>query len=148
MKKTETYSSVVLDELFDEITPQELKRTENRMLMAAKIADALEAKWGKGAKGRLAKKMGYNSPSIVSKWLSGTNNFTIDLLSDIEGVLGIRLLDVEEKQVEPQVYVYCATVEASSGHSVQIMDEQLAALQVGQSFTFNAQNWIGQNAEA
>lgn len=39
-------------------------------------------------------------PSLVSKWLSGTHNFTIDTLTDIQRVLGIRLLDVEPRKLE------------------------------------------------
>ena len=33
------------------------------------------------------------SETVVSEWLSGDRNFTIDTLSDIEEVLGVRLLD-------------------------------------------------------
>lgn len=104
MKTAETLSSGLIDALFDEITPQELRRTERRMLIAAKIEDGLNAKgWSKG---ELAKRLGYKGSSIVTKWLSGTNNFTSDLLSDLEEVLEIRLLDVEEAECGPQVERY------------------------------------------
>jgi len=111
MKKAETYKSQLLDSLFDDISPRELKRTEKQMQIAIKISDALEAKnWGRGAKKRLAQELGYKSPSIVTKWLSGTHNFTMDTLSDLEEILGINLLCLEEyeRQLE-QVDVFMAS---------------------------------------
>ena len=35
-------------------------------------------------------------PSIVTRWLSGNHNFTLETLLSIEYVLGIRLVDVEK----------------------------------------------------
>ena len=34
------------------------------------------------------------SPTVISEWLSGDRNFTVDTLVEIEDALGIRLLDV------------------------------------------------------
>jgi transcriptional regulator with XRE-family HTH domain len=34
------------------------------------------------------------SPTVISEWLSGERNFTVDTLTDIEEVLGVQLLDV------------------------------------------------------
>ena len=81
----------LLDELFEEIQgSRALKRTETRMLLAQKIDMGMKAKgWNKT---RFAKEMG-QKPSVITRWLSGTNNFTSDTLSDIEDVLGIRLLN-------------------------------------------------------
>lgn len=96
MKKAQTYNSELIDDLLNEITPREQKRTENRMRLAAKIADGLKAKgWSKQ---RFAEELGYKSSSIVTKWLSGTNNFTSDVLSDIQDVLEIKLLALEDKR--------------------------------------------------
>tara|TARA_R110000868_G_scaffold123126_3_gene326274 strand:- start:747 stop:1190 length:444 start_codon:yes stop_codon:yes gene_type:complete len=98
MKKAKIHSSDLIDELLNEITPREHKRTANRMRLAAKIADGLEAKgWSKQ---KLAEELGYKSSSIVTKWLSGTNNFTTDVLSDIQDVLGIKLLNTDEVEEE------------------------------------------------
>ena len=103
MKKAKTHSIDLIADLLNEITPREHKRTENRMRLAGKIADGLAAKdWSKQ---KLAKELGYNSPSIVTKWLSGTNNFTTDVLSDIQDVLGIKLLNTYEV-AEERVTVY------------------------------------------
>lgn len=151
MKKAETYNSKLIDELFDEITPRELKRTENRMLLAAKIADALEAKWGKRAKGRLAKELGYKSSSIVTKWLSGTHNFTTDTLTDIGEVLSVSLLDVEPVIAELQVLVFQTTVHAATHPNVHYVAHGVGALVAGSSFHFNNIDpftYGGVNAEA
>jgi transcriptional regulator with XRE-family HTH domain len=51
------------------------------MLLAARIDDARKAKgWSQH---EFAEQMGKN-PSEISKWLSGTHNFTSDTLWDIE----------------------------------------------------------------
>lgn len=117
MKKAQTYNSDLIDDLLNEITPREQKRTENRMLLAAKIADGLKAKgWSKQ---KLAEELGYKSSSIVTKWLSGTNNFTADLLSDIQDALDIVLLNTgSEKSSSVLVLnvsgVVTSTVDAPS----------------------------------
>lgn len=44
-----------------------------------------------------AKKMG-KSASEISKWMSGTHNFTIKTIADISEVLGETILQVKKKQ--------------------------------------------------
>jgi transcriptional regulator with XRE-family HTH domain len=62
------------------------------MLIAAKIADAMAAKgWNKTL---LMKAMGKTNPSEITRWLSGTHNFTTDTLIDLQRALNIKLLDV------------------------------------------------------
>jgi transcriptional regulator with XRE-family HTH domain len=84
-----------LDKILNSITPIEQHRTDNRMLLAAKIADAMQSK--KISSAQLAKQLG-KSPSVITKWLSGTHNFTSDTLSDIEFILDIKLLQVIDNQ--------------------------------------------------
>ena len=75
--------------LLAEITPEEQARTYKQMAIAARIADALAAKgWSKV---EFAARMG-QQPSVITRWLSGTQNFTIDTLSDIEEMLEVHLL--------------------------------------------------------
>lgn len=101
MAKAENYQSEILDNLLDEISPAEMRKTEKRMQLAAKIADALEDKgWSKG---EFAAKMGKRQQSVVTKWLSGTHNFNIDTLMDMEEVLGISLLNADEKPKAPAI---------------------------------------------
>ena len=39
--------------------------------------------------------MGKHSPSLVTKWLSGTHNFTVDTLIELEHVLEIDLFHLD-----------------------------------------------------
>jgi transcriptional regulator with XRE-family HTH domain len=96
-----TYESSVLDELLSLITPEELARTESRMMLAAKIADAMAAR--KISKKQFAELVG-QSPSVITKWLSGGHNFTVDTLTDIQRVLNVRLLALEEKPAPETIY--------------------------------------------
>lgn len=78
-----------LQEILASITPEQRARTFKQMAIAARIADALDAKgWSKS---EFAARMN-QLPSVVTRWLSGTQNFTIDTLSDIEEMLGVQLL--------------------------------------------------------
>lgn len=76
-------------------TPEDKARYElvaRRMRIAAQIADAMDAA-GIGKK-QLAEKMG-KCPSEVTKWLSGTQNFTSDVLAEISQVLGVEITGSE-----------------------------------------------------
>lgn len=90
------HDSGVLDEFLSLGTPEELARTESRMILAAKIFDAMVAK-GLGKK-QFAELMGQR-PSVITKWLSGGHNFTVDTLTDIQRGLNIQLLALEEKPI-------------------------------------------------
>ena len=85
--------SATLTKIMSSITEEEKRRTRDRMLIAVKIADALEAKkLSQKAFAELMKK----SESEISEWLSGNRNFPVDTLSDISDCLGIRLLPGSE----------------------------------------------------
>lgn len=102
-KKADQYTSDILSEIFAEITPREQKRTDNRMLLAAKIKDGMNAKGWRNK--QLAEALEQN-PSVITRWLSGTHNFTSDTLSDIEDVLDINLLAVDEKKESQLIHYY------------------------------------------
>ncbi len=84
----------VLEDVLNSITPEEAERIEKRMLMAAKIDDAIKAKGWK--KKDLMQALGKANQSEITKWLSGTHNFTMDLLTDLGRVLGVDFLNVEK----------------------------------------------------
>lgn len=89
MSKAETYKSDILNKIYDEIFPSELKKVEKRMVLAQKISDAIKAKgWEKNDFVRALNKR----PTEITKWLSGTHNFNIDTLFVIEEILGIELI--------------------------------------------------------
>lgn len=100
----ETYNSKILDSLIATISNEELERTENKMRLAIKIADAIEATGLK--KSEFAKKINKNN-SEISKWLSGTHNFTTDTLLLLQKELGIKLVnsELEEKIAIKNVHI-------------------------------------------
>ena len=74
--------------LLSDIDKREMKRTENRMLLAMKISETLKQKHI--SQKEFANIMG-KSASVVSEWLSGDRNFTIDTLTDISVALGVNM---------------------------------------------------------
>ena len=86
---------VLLDNLLAEITPKQQARIDRKMRIACIIDDAMKAK-GLGKK-QFADKVG-RKPSEITKWLSGTHNFTIETLADIERVLEIRILNLSNRR--------------------------------------------------
>jgi transcriptional regulator with XRE-family HTH domain len=84
--------------LLEEITPLEQSKTDVKMILASRIADAMKAKNWKNKD--LLAAIGKHHPSVITKWLSGTHNFTVDTLVELENALGISLLKVENIEKE------------------------------------------------
>lgn len=97
LKQPKNYESDLLSGLLSEITPEEQEKTNKRMQLAARI-DKARAKKGWSRK-QLANRLGKH-PSEVSKWLSGTHNFTIDTLFELEDVLQVKFVHTGEKPKE------------------------------------------------
>jgi len=108
MNKTENYHSSTLDDIFEDITPAESEKVEKRMLLSARILDAIKAKgWRKIDFAKALNKQ----PSEITKWLSGTHNFNSDTLFDIERVLDIDLFTISrEGNVHEQVITFNISV--------------------------------------
>lgn len=131
-RKAREYDSPLLASLLAEITPEEHARTQNQMMMSAHIADAIEAKgWTKKT---FAEKIG-QSPSVITKWLSGSHNFTLDTLTDIQRVLGIQLLCVEE--IKPEVQLITKVVYTP----IYISDNRQSKNKNSVLVTSNNSNW-------
>lgn len=81
-----------LDSIISMRDEREYTKVKSRMKLAVKIADALREQnmTQKEFADRLGKK-----PPEISKWLSGTHNFTHDTLVDIQSILGIELLNIK-----------------------------------------------------
>lgn len=82
-------SSRILTEIISNIDPNSLRRTRDKMCIAARIADALE---NHHLTQKEFAKMMNKSESEISDWLSGDRNFTVETLSDIDRVLDISLI--------------------------------------------------------
>lgn len=103
----ELYNSNIIDEILDEISPEDLEKTSKKMKLAITIAEAIKSKgWKKIEFAKIINQ----KPSVISKWLSGTHNFTIDTLIDLENVLNIKLLNVKHHL---ESVVYSSTVEST-----------------------------------
>lgn len=87
-KPAKKHRSPIISELLNEISPVERLQTKTKMSLASKLYDLISEKgWGKSEFASLVGKQ----PSEVTKWLSGTHNFTIDTLAEICNVLNIQI---------------------------------------------------------
>lgn len=84
------YSSKAILRLREQTTPQETGKVDAKLALSARIAEGIELKFD--SKGAFAEAIGV-SQGLVSRWISGKHNFTVDTLVDIEQVLEIRLID-------------------------------------------------------
>jgi len=90
-KTARKYSSPLINELLGEITPVEKLQTNTKMTLAARLDDLITLKgWGKS---EFAEKVNKN-PSEITKWLSGTQNFTIDTLAEIGVALNMPVSEL------------------------------------------------------
>jgi transcriptional regulator with XRE-family HTH domain len=94
------YYSPLIQELSDTVTPQEQEQTDYKMKLASKIYMAMKSIGM--TQTQFAESMG-KPISLISRWMSGTHNFTVDTLIDIQRVLSISLLDVETKKSQAEV---------------------------------------------
>lgn len=90
-KEQENYKSQILENILSNITKEEFDVTEEKMKLAIKIAEAIKAK-GFEKKSAFAKKIGKQN-SEISKWLSGTHNFTTETLILLQNELDIELIN-------------------------------------------------------
>lgn len=91
--KAKVYESSQIKTLLEKRDPLKTQQSKIKMGLSARLEDILiELGWGKKD---LAGKMG-KSPSMVTRWLSGTHNFTIDTITEIEFVTG-KLLNTKKQ---------------------------------------------------
>lgn len=119
--KTNNKSS--LKKILEEITPEQQARTDAKMLLAARIADAMEAKgWNNKM---LMEALGKKNPSEITRWLSGTHNFTVDTLTDLGRVLGRDFINLSDEREQPvqQFNISVLTYSGSSGYPPSVLNE-------------------------
>ena len=103
------------------------------MMLAAKIADAMKAKKWKNKD--LLEAVGKGNPSIITKWLSGTHNFTVDTLVELEKALSVKLLDLGQKREQMQVFIAHVRNKADD---LQYADQIGATKVTNESIPFNS----------
>lgn len=122
--------NTILSSLLEEIDPLDQAKTDAKMEIAAKIADAMKAK--KWKKKDLLDAVGKSNPSIVTKWLSGTHNFTTETLVELEHALNIKLINKEEKELRKIEYRVVISQEINRPEKNSFFNEIMLAMQVNQ----------------
>jgi len=89
------HRSRITEEIKRNQDPLAAARSRKRLIIAAKIADAIDQKDLK--KSELADRLDKYS-SEVTRWTSGDHNFTMDTLSDLEEILGVQLLATQKNK--------------------------------------------------
>jgi transcriptional regulator with XRE-family HTH domain len=98
-----TYSSPLIDEIYEGIPQTTFDFVANRMQLALRISNAIKARgWSQK---QFAEAMN-KKPSEINRWLSGTHNFTTDTLWHIQEILGVQLL------AEPQTTTFIFEAES------------------------------------
>ena len=90
-------SSKIFEDAINAVSPE----TEARVRLSVEIVERISALMGKKNMNQadLAKKLG-KSPSEISKWLSGTHNFTLKSIQKLEQIFGQPILKVVYEPVE------------------------------------------------
>ena len=89
MSKAKKYDSALMQRVRARITPELEGQIDRRMKLAVQIHSALQQR---GLTNQEFAFMMGKKPSEISRWLSGTHNFTTETLWEIERVLNIQLL--------------------------------------------------------
>jgi transcriptional regulator with XRE-family HTH domain len=131
--KREKHSSPLIKKLMAERDPIQTAKTRNRMLLAAKIADALKAKGLK--KKDLAEALS-KQPSEITKWLSGTHNFTLDTLTEIGFKLGVDLINLSPPEIKTNYEIIVVQSVELEKQQADLSDSYLV-----NQFSFSPQPW-------
>lgn len=86
-------TSKIVRALREGMSATDFAKIDTKLAVSALIADAISEHFD--SKGDFANAMGV-SKGLVSRWLSGTHNFTIETLVEIQQVLQIRLINMAE----------------------------------------------------
>ena len=92
--KANLYNSEIIDSILDSIDNVNACKVETKIIIAAQIDIGMIASGLD--KNKFAKLM-KQDVSVITTWLSGTHNFSIDTIIDIEQVLDIQIININEK---------------------------------------------------
>ncbi len=136
MNKSAKENFDFIDDILEEISPVEMKKIEQRMLNAEKIRKAMDRKGWNNTK--LLEALNMKSLSIITKWLSGTHNFTQDTLVEIGEVLGINFFETQEQKITIQFSFPVLENKTSGFDSFSSLDYILNSNQINLSNSFNS----------
>jgi transcriptional regulator with XRE-family HTH domain len=89
MSKARQYDSPILRRIEERIPKELSEQIDRRMGLAVKIAETLRSR---GLTNQEFAFMMGKKPSEVSRWLSGTHNFTTETLWQMERILNVKIL--------------------------------------------------------
>ena len=135
-KDMKTQNTNLIDDLLKEISPLEQAKTDAKMILAAKIDEAMKAKGWKSKD--LLKAVEKENPSLVTKWLSGTNNFTVDTLVEIGNALDIQLLNIKEREDVVVKYHFVISQRAEPAPDKDYFNDLF-----GSDFNFESDIFVG-----
>ena len=111
MNKPKRQKSPVIQQLQHGRSTAAFEKIKKQMMLAAKIQDVIKAK---GLNNTQFAVLMDQHASVISKWVSGTHNFTADTLFDIEEKLGICLIAITEQKPKIIIKEYVAVVKSNS----------------------------------
>ncbi|MCF8325468.1 MAG: helix-turn-helix domain-containing protein [Leadbetterella sp.] len=118
MNKARKHIGVLISSIKECIPEKTKDNISKRMGLAAQIDDALK---NRGFTNQEFAFMMGKKPSEISRWLSGTHNFTTETLWEIERVLSIQLLTsskpYEVQETDLKAYIVCEVEKAFEKYS-------------------------------
>lgn len=106
INKTKRTSNPLIKTILSEASPVKRMQNKNRVALACRIDDLIKSKGYSYS--AFATKMN-RQPSVITKWLSGSHNFTIDTLDEIAYYLGVETAYLMQPQ-QVQI-IYRKTIE-------------------------------------
>ena len=99
--KAKKVSSPLIQKILAGANPLQKIQNNNRIALACRIDDLIKANGYSNS--TFAKKLG-KQPSVITKWLSGTHNFTMDTLDEIAYHLGVESVHLLQPQQTQTIY--------------------------------------------
>ena len=101
INKTKRTNNPLIKTILSEASPVKRMQNKNRVALACRIDDLIKAKGYSNS--TFAEKIG-KQPSVITKWLSGTHNFTTDTLDEIAYYLGVETAYLMQPQQVQIIY--------------------------------------------
>jgi transcriptional regulator with XRE-family HTH domain len=99
--KAKKISSPLMQQILADANPLHKIQNNNRIALACRIDDLMKANGYSNS--TFAQKLG-KQPSVITKWLSGTHNFTMDTLDEIAYHLGVESAYLIQSQQRQTIY--------------------------------------------
>lgn len=108
MNKPKKHSSTIIKNALKRISPLQQKKVESKMLFSIRILELMKERCLN--KTQFAEKVGKNN-SEITKWLSGTHNFTMDVMIEIASALEVELHQLfEEGKTQSSLSIWTSSV--------------------------------------